>query len=232
MCGSYVAMHGHDGAGGRIGSSNLPAAYRNVTLENSPARAGQAEAYELVTQYSRTFTRQFGDVEKADVPIKSLYLFSRAPGTGKTTTAAAVLTEWITVHFVGSLRRGRQPADRPGYFLDVNEWQTLYNGFTRPGIPADIAEPHSREYYRREQYARASPYLVMDDVGVRDCTEGFRGDLHALINARVAAGLPTVYTSNIPLAELARVYDQRLADRIRDLCVEVTFGGESKRGMR
>jgi len=229
LCPSYIATHGFDGRGGRVGAASIPDGYRNITLGNSPAKADQAAIYRLLTEYVATFGRQF-DGDKA--PIKSLYLFSRTPGTGKTTTAAAVLHEWIIAHYVGSLRRGRAPAERPAYFLDVNEWQALYNGFTRPGIPKDVAEPHSREYYRREGLAKVAPFLVMDDIGVRDCTEGFRGDLHALINARVASGLPAVYTSNIPLEDLTRIYDERLANRVSDLCQELAFKGETKRGKR
>ncbi|WP_028559823.1 ATP-binding protein [Paenibacillus pinihumi] len=232
LCGSYIAMHGHNGEGGRIGNGNLPAAYLLVTLDNSPARTEQSEIYGSLSVYVRTFTRQFGDETKPE-PIKSLYLYSRTPGTGKTTTAAALLSEWITVHYVGSLRRGQQPVERPAYFLDINGWQTDYNEFNRPRVPEHIAEPAAARYYAARQRAMTVPFAVLDDIGVREPTEGFRADLHSVINARVTAGLPTVYTSNVPLDELHTVFgERRLADRIRDLCMEFTFKGESHRGMR
>ncbi|MFF2886698.1 DNA replication protein [Paenibacillus sp. NPDC057967] len=177
----------------------------------------------------KTFGRQF--VPDGD-RIKSVYLYSAEPGTGKTTTAAALLNEYLTVHYIGSVQRRQQPVEKPVYFLDVNDWQRLYNGFTRKGVPQDVAEVNSREYYRREGIASRTPFLVMDDIGVRECTEGFRGDIHALINERVTSRLPTVYTSNVPLSELASVYDRRLADRVRDMCINLTFQGESKRGIR
>jgi len=229
LCPSYIALHGFNGSGGRSGAANIPDDYRFVTLTNSPARADQAEAYRLIDAYVATFTRQFDE----DAPqIKSLYLFSESPGTGKTTTAIAVLNAWLAAHYIGSLRRHRQPSDRPAYFLDVNAWQTDYNTFNRARVPDSIAEPAAERYYRQQAAASYAPLAVLDDIGVRDATEGFRGDLHALINARVAAGLPTVYTSNIPLSELGRLYDARLADRVRDMCMEVPFVGGSKRGLR
>ncbi|GMK47594.1 hypothetical protein PghCCS26_47240 [Paenibacillus glycanilyticus] len=125
-----------------------------------------------------------------------------------------------------------QPLERPAYFLDVNEWQTDYNAFNRPRVPDEIAAPAAARYYTAQRTAMAAPFLVADDIGVRDASEAFRADLHTVINARVAGGLPTVYTSNIPLAELGTLFDRRLADRVRDLCGELTFKGESKRGMR
>ena len=222
-------MHGHNGTGGRVGLASLPAECRMVTLANSPARESQAEAYRIVDPYAATFSRQF---DPEATRIKSLYLYSREPGTGKTTTGAALLNEWLTVHYVGSLQRDKQPLQRPAYFFDVNEWQELYNQFNRPRVPDDIAEPASREYYKRMEHARRTPFVVMDDIGVRECSEGFRGDLHAVINHRVTNGLVTVYTSNVAIDELKAVFDKRLADRIRDMCAVVSFVGESNRGIR
>ncbi|MFD1270625.1 DNA replication protein [Paenibacillus motobuensis] len=229
LCPSYVACHGADGLGGRIGSANVPAEYRRLTLANSPARSDQAAAYKIAESYADTFARQFGSTTER---IKSLYLFSFEPGTGKTTTAAALINEYIIRHYIGSIQRNRQPLDRPAYFLDVNAFQTDYNAFNRPRVPDHIAEPAAARYYAQMTAATAAPFAVLDDVGVRSDTDGFRGDLHTIINARVTEGLPTVYTSNVPIEDLARVFDARLADRVRDMCGVVSFVGESKRGKR
>jgi len=48
----------------------------------------------------------------------------------------------------------------------------------------------------------------------------------------VTSGLPTVYTSNLPMSDMANVFDARLYDRIRDQCAEIHFAGESRRGRR
>ncbi|GIQ64889.1 hypothetical protein PACILC2_34570 [Paenibacillus cisolokensis] len=203
-----------------------------LTLDNSPAREGQPEIYELLSEYAATFARQFDDDA---APIKSLYLYSHEPGTGKTTTAAAVLNEYIVRHYIGAIKRGRQPAEVPAYFLDVNAWQSDFNEFNRPRIPDEIAEPAAERYYRAQKRAMTAPFVVLDDIGVRECSEAFRADLHRIINARVTAGLPTVYTSNIPLSEINDVFREvpaRLADRMRDLCAVLTFKGGSKRGLQ
>lgn len=228
-CGHFIGMHGRSGTGGRIGAAGTPSDYRLLTIANSPARESQPKVYRTVDAYVRTFDRQFEpDADR----IKSLYLYSASPGTGKTTTACAVLNEYVRRHYLGSLQRHRQPLQQPAYFLDVNEWQSLYNEFNRSHVPQDVAERAAREYYRRLTNAKQVPFAVLDDIGVREATEGFRGDLHSVINYRTTNALPTVYTSNLPIEEMAAVFDARLYDRMRDQCAVLHFAGESKRGKR
>ncbi len=234
-CPPYIQIHGHNGKGGRVGAAGLPAEYRLLTLDNSPAREGQAEVYRTLTKYVATFERQFdeeGGSSASSRSVKSLYLWSESPGTGKTTTASALLNEWIRTHYIGAVKRGQQPLQQPTYFLDVNAWQELYTGFTRSNIPQAIAEENSRPYYRQLELAKTTPFVVLDDIGVRSASDGFRGDLHTVINHRCANGLPTVYTSNLPIKEMADVFDARLYDRMRDQCADLHFVGESKRGRR
>jgi DNA replication protein DnaC len=83
-------MHGYSGTGGRVANAGTPADYRLLTLSTSPAREEQAKIYATLEKYVATFERQFD--ANAD-RIKSLYLWSESPGTGKTTTAIAVLNE-------------------------------------------------------------------------------------------------------------------------------------------
>lgn len=230
LCAPYIGMHGADGRGGRHGIADLPQEYRLVTLDNAAPAKDQAEAYEVIRGYVTTFKRQFEDGGER---LKSLYLVSISPGTGKTTTAAAILNEWLRISFVGALRRNRQAPDLLAYFLDVNAWQTDYNAFNRARVPDSIAGPAAERYYRAFSAAQSAPFAVLDDIGVRDVTDGFRGDLHAVINARVTNALPTVYTSNVEIDALARVFnDRRLPDRIRDQCAVIKFEGGSKRGVR
>lgn len=219
-----VAFHGLNGTGGRVGAANVPADYRFVTLANSPVRENQPEIYRMLDAYVKTFERQF---ESDSERIKSLYLYSRNPGTGKTTSAVALLNEWLVAHFLGALKRRRQPLQLPAYFLDVNEFQTRYNLATMTNDEDEIER--TRDEIRKCQTV---PFLVMDDIGVRGATEAFRSYLHAIINYRTTNGLPTVYTSNFPIEDMAQVFDDRLYDRMRDQCVELHFEGESKRGRR
>jgi DNA replication protein DnaC len=80
--------------------------------------------------------------------------------------------------------------------------------------------------------AQTAPFAVIDDLGIRTASEAFRAYVHAIINYRTVNGMPTVYTSNLPIEEMAVVFDQRLYDRVRDQCAVLFFSGESKRGRR
>lgn len=209
----------------RVKAAFVPIDYRYVTAGNSPVRADQAQLYTVADRYVDTFYN-------ADHRVKSLYLFSEASGTGKTTTASALANEFLLASVATSLAKGERPAMRPVYFLDVNALQTEYNSFTRPHVPQDIAEAYAKSYYEKLTIAGTTPFVVFDDIGVRGATEPFRADLHSVINKRVTAQLPTIYTSNLPLAQMAQVFDTRLYDRMRDMCEELPFSGESKRGRR
>lgn len=238
----YIGIHGHNGKGGRVGNSGIPAEYQGVLLNDSPARQNQSEVYAKLESYVSSFDKMFDDVKQAqydegksevEVRIKSLYLWSESPGTGKTTTASALLNEYLLTYYIGSLKRKQTPSQRPVYFLDANQLQTNYNEFNRPRVPEDIAEPASRKYYNAIQHGKHTDFVVIDDIGTRTATEGFKDDLHSVINYRVANQLPTVYTSNVPIAELETIFnDTRLPDRIRDLTLPIHFSGNSKRGIR
>lgn len=239
---AYVSLHGMDGRGGRVATSNVPEDYRGVMLHDSPAREGQAEVYAKLEAYAKSFPKQFDDVQarleaqgqsENEIRIKSLYLWSESPGTGKTTSAVSLMNEYLVAHFIGSLKRKESPAQRPVFFLDANQLQTEYNAFNRPRVPEDIAEPASRRYYNAIENAKHTEFVVIDDIGIRQSTDGFRADLHSVINTRVSQQKPTIYTSNIPIEQLEDVFgERRLVDRIRDMTMPISFRGESKRGAR
>lgn len=223
-CQHRIAMEGLNGTGGRIGAAGVPKDYRYYTLANSPAREGQAKVYGQLAQYVATFERMFdADADR----IKSLYLWSESPGTGKTTSAASLLNEYLVAHYIGSLKRGLQPAQRPALFLDINEMQTDYNLASMTNDEAGLAKVTATM-----RKAMTADFLVCDDVGVRSASESFKSLVHAIINARTTNSLPTIYTSNLAINEMESVFDARLADRMRDQCLTLHFAGTSKRGRR
>jgi DNA replication protein DnaC len=223
-CGHFIALHGLSSNGGRLANANAPADYKLLTLANSPARANQTQVYATIEKYVATFERMF-DPEAPR--IKSLYLVSESPGTGKTTTAIVVMNEWIIASYLGAKKRGQQVPLVPAVFLDTNAFQTDYNLATMTNDDESMAK--IKATILRTQQA---PFAVLDDIGLRSASEAFRSYVHAIVNYRTANGLPTIFTSNLPIEEMAVVFDARLYDRMRDMCAVLHFGGESKRGRR
>jgi DNA replication protein DnaC len=228
-CPYFVPLHGADGDGGLVYRANIPEDYRLATLDNSPVREEQPEAYRLLDKYVTTFNRQF---EEGAEQIKSLYLFSPSPGTGKTYTASALANEYLIRHYLGSRLRGQNALEQPVYFLSFNRWHSLFHAFNRRNVPEHIGGPAADAYYTAHEIAKRVPFLVIDDIGVRHASDAFNMDVLDLVDARVSNRLPTVYTSNVPIDTLSNLYDDRVFDRVRDLCLPIEFKGNSKRGIR
>lgn len=226
----HLQLFGLSGESGKFGSAKIPLEYNDLFLFNSPAKDAQPATYELLESYVKSFRRYFANPEEES--IKNLYLWSPEKGNGKTSTAAALLNEYMFTAWKASVKLKATIPQPPAYFLDVNSLQTLYNRFTRQGVSYDVTEEASRKYYAEMDVAKAAPMLVADDIGVRSATEAFRADLHEIINYRMVKGLPTIYTSNLPLVDMEQVFDERLYDRMRDKTVMIRFEGDSKRGVK
>jgi DNA replication protein DnaC len=73
-----------------------------------------------------------------------------------------------------------------------------------------------------------APVLVLDDLGVQSSTAWAQEKLFQLINHRYNARMPTVFTTNLPLAE----FDSRIQSRLGDAELSQLFllesGGESE----
>lgn len=223
LCPHKITFHGLNDNGGRTTTANIPKDYRHVTLKTSPARTNQRSVYDKLDVYVTTFKRHLDGGDRA----KSLYLWSESPGTGKTTTAVALLNAWLASEYLHAMKNGKQPPQTNAYFLDLTELQTQYNLATMTRDEDGIKRIGTE--IKRTQDAS---FAVIDDVGVRSATEAFRAYVHAVVNHRTANGLPTIYTSNLPISEMATVFDARLYDRIRDQCAVFHFDGQSQRGKR
>lgn len=232
-CNHFITLHGLSGNGGRVGAAGLPSDYRIVTMSNSPAQTDQAEIYRALDMYINTFERQFEEGAKR---IKSLYFHSTAPGTGKTTTACAVLNTYLTAHYVGSLKRNIQPLQRPAYFLSVNALQQLHN---KTHLPASIQtkEKYGEELLTEIERAKKTPFVVLDDLAVRKATSSFLGIIYDICDYRTTEKLPTIYTSNKSPSDLREFFyeedpEGKVVDRITDMAGIYRFVGLSKRGIR
>lgn len=139
---------------------------------------------------------------------QTLVALSGPPGLGKTTAA----TWWLLQRREPTLVRTGPP-----WFVDA----------------ARLARWPKYDTAQMTALDRASA-LVIDDLGVEFDDQGgaFRSLLDGLVNARYAACLPTLLTTNLGGEDFKRRYHERLADRIREAGDFVPLRGASLRGAK
>lgn len=231
-CQAFIALHGLNNSGGKQHDCLIPSEYRQTTFETSRSRETQSNTYGQLASYIKTFQKAFNEEKNTkETRLKDLFLYSKETGTGKTETATMLANEFMVYAYMRSIMLDDPNSfQNPVCFLDMPQLQGLYLKANRGGTPQDIREDASREYYKRLSKAKKARLVVFDEMGLRDVSEAFRGDVHDLINHRTVENLTSVYTSNVPLKEMLDIYDQRLYDRIRRYTIEYNFIGESQRG--
>lgn len=140
------------------------------------------------------------------------YLWGK-PGRGKTWAAAHVVREVVE----GSAPHGRVPARLVTAKALLDMVRDGFNGGDRGALA------------RLERV----PVLALDDLGAETVTPFSVETLTSLLDARYAAGLPTVVTSNLSLGELHRLWSgnsgARVASRIAGMCERIEVAGEDGR---
>lgn len=71
--------------------------------------------------------------------------------------------------------------------------------------------------------------LILDDLGAEKITEWAEETLYAIVNKRYEEMLPTIFTSNLNLEELAGRLGDRIVSRIAGSCDVVELQGKDKR---
>jgi hypothetical protein len=145
-------------------------------------------------------------------------ILSGGPGCGKTVAAA----ERIRQHVADPESWGAAGEPREPRFTGAAPVWT------------SAAQLARADRYRGDAVGRftAAPLLVIDDLGVEyvDAKGFFASLLDELIDARYAAMLPTLMTTNLDAPTFRGRYGERIADRIRECGRFVGCGSASLRG--
>ncbi|MBS3937503.1 MAG: ATP-binding protein [Peptococcaceae bacterium] len=77
--------------------------------------------------------------------------------------------------------------------------------------------------------AREAKVLVLDDLGAEQVTDFVINRLFDIVNFRCNHQLPLVVSSNLKVQEIGRLYDDRIASRLWEMCEVVPLYGEDIR---
>lgn len=138
-------------------------------------------------------------------------LFWGRPGNGKTFAAACIANALLE-------RDGLESST-----VKMITFATIINKL--PGMSAQ-----DKEWYL--EGFRSCDLLILDDFGMERQTDYAREQLFQLIDGRYLARRPLILTTNLSLRELKQPVDlaqQRIFDRVLEMCVPVCFDGESLR---
>lgn len=166
-----------------------------------PARYEKAK-YEDVPENIR------GMFEKMRETRKGMYIYGGA-GTGKTHTAYALY---------------RSTYDKIGVYARF--WNTAE-------LLRDIRLDMDRDAYSKhrteDDLMEFKGVLFLDDIGAEKLSDWVLETFYLLINKRYENMLPTIYTSNFSMKELAERIGDRFASRLMETCDIVPMVGEDRR---
>lgn len=129
-------------------------------------------------------------------------------GSGKTFTALAVAND---------LRRNRYAEMM--YFNFAEMMYRIRQSFDG----AKGFDPRTMENIKRCEL------LVIDDIGLEKATEWITEQLYLVVNHRYEQLLPTIITSNQSPEDLAKLHNEQIASRFKEMSTVVKFTGKDRR---
>ena len=93
-----------------------------------------------------------------------------------------------------------------------------------------VKNPELTSSYMSLNDLRSHPYYIfLDDFGMDAENTERTAIMLSIVDYRCEHRLPTIFTSNLSLDEIAVKYDARIASRISEMCYTVEFQGNDKR---
>jgi len=155
------------------------------------------------------------DMETLKTGEQGLYIYGPT-GTGKTLYACECMARLVAPNVAWIRSRGFVFTTVEGML------ERTKDNFNK--IKEDRDPEETLNKYKQAQY------LLLDDLGMENLTDWVYLNLYSVINYRYDHLLPTIFTSNLNLDQIAqRLEDHRIPDRIYEMCRLVPFEGKSKR---
>lgn len=226
-CFPHTRLHGENGDGGLLSVANIPKKYRNSTLENLPIKDENPKAFELIQRYGQKV------VAKVDEGV-GIYLYGvpskenpKGVGNGKTTSAVAILIEYLRQRTILEVKGERKIDELPAFFMKMAKFQNIYNSQFRGS--KDSTETNGDKYQVLKQKMMKCELLVLDDIGLRGTTEALQNEIYEIIDERDTNELATIFTSNVPLDRIVEILGEQIASRIKGMTFAIPFYGKDSR---
>lgn len=231
-CYPHAFMHGIEGgSGGLWGTTGVPKAYKSSRLSNLPIKEENPKAHAVLTKYIDNvlmfvMEKNAGlflySVPDADNPFGT--------GTGKTTSATAVLNHFLIERTRAYLRGEMEMNENPALFVKATELQNAFNAQFRG--TRQMQEDASIKYYSLKKNIKKTELVVLDDIATRNSriSEAFEDELYEILDYRSSQETgATIFTSNVNMEELSKSLGDRIASRIAGMTVKVGFKGQDNR---
>lgn len=180
--------------------------------------------------------KRYEDVDyEKDVPenIKALFEQSRETrkgiyihggvGVGKTHIVYALLKKWNELRKsdmeINEQTKSEEVKPRPYSIL----WNTT-----------ELLHELRKSYRTKEQdfiddIISKKAFIFLDDIGSEKVTDWVEEIFYLIVNMRYEKVHPMIFTSNLPLSQLAEKIGDRTVSRIKEMCHIVELKGEDRR---
>lgn len=160
--------------------------------------------YNSLIRYNKTRQAEMYAIEYSSKlnASSSLFIHSKTTGSGKTFQALQFVKKWFV-----AVEAGEQEEAELACFVSAKEVQKAYLKTIKDG----------KEQENLDNFFN-TPLLILDDLGSESEGKSAYDIISDLIVSRYDAKLQTIFTSNLNLSEIAEKYNQRVADRIIEMC--------------
>lgn len=228
LCFPYVLTHGSNGTGGFWSMTNVPKKYRHLREKDLEILKGQNPIpYAVAKKYLSDIT---GHVKNGT----GFFLYSipnkdnpKGTGTGKSTTAAILVNEYVRQRIIEHSRGVRKIDGIPGLYVRMSELQNIYNSQFRG--PQEMRDEASLRYYRFKKNMMDAELLVLDDIGLRDANTLVNEVYEVIDHRNNQTEMATVFTSNLPLQKVAELLSDQITSRIEEMTEQIPYTGKDNR---